>query len=61
MTFGEHTTYQGDSVPEGLKQDRFFMNQQNSGLLFSTGSKTESETGNDSSEFSEVYNLLKTM
>ena len=32
MTFGEHTTYQGDSVPEGLKPDRFFMNQQNSGL-----------------------------
>ena len=31
MSFGEHTVFQGDSVPESLKQDRFFMTQQNSG------------------------------
>ena len=31
MAFGEHTVFQGASVPESLKQDRFFMFQQNSG------------------------------
>ena len=31
MAFGEHTVFQGASVPESLKQDRFFLSQQNSG------------------------------
>ena len=31
MSFGEHTVFQGSSVTESLKQDRFFMTQQNSG------------------------------
>ena len=31
MAFGEHTVFQGASVPESLKADRFFLTQQNSG------------------------------
>ena len=31
MAFGEHTVFQGASVPESLKQDRFFLTQQNTG------------------------------